>query len=766
MYRGLNQRLLRHTAVVRKEDNKTMSKPRSETEFSARYMERPRTIHWVFLLSCALFYLLMMAMIIFLFIKQSTSSSPSAGYYWLGTLAQFQVIAVVAITLNPVPKSYRVGIALCCLSILATLQGVLLGGMIHALPGIIIPINIMIIVIIINRYKTKSVDKEKQLARSGKILQQVLDTIPMPIFWKDLNSTFMGSNRVFAEDIGKQSTEEIIGKDDCIVPALLDLAVHRAEDIDVMKTGIQIINREDIYNTIDNKTKWIKTTKAPLRDADGHILGMLGVFENITSSKLAEQALYYEKERLRITLLSIADAVITTDAQGRITLINSVAEALSGWPAQDALGQDIGSVLILESETQGEQPVNPIAEVLRTGSAFSLTNHTSIVSREGVRRIIEDSAAPILAADGGIRGAVMVFRDVTEKKRKQDEILYLSYHDSLTSLYNRRYIEENIQTIGQAEHCPLSVIMGDINGLKTINERLGHTEGDRFLMETSRLLTAVCRPRDLVARWGGDEFIMLLPNTGAAQAEQICEAIREKSAALSPESLSLSISLGCATYTDASAEIARTINAAEENMYTQKLLNSRSYRNSILESFRKTLFEKSHETEEHANRLQILCRKMGIALGLPQTSLQELELLGAMHDIGKIGVPDSIINKPGKLTPDEWVIMKQHCEIGARLTQSIPEFVRVSDYILSHHERWDATGYPRGLSGEAIPLLARILCIVDAFDAMTSNRSYRDPVTPQAAVQELLANAGSQFDPELVRLFVNEKIYETETNPA
>ncbi len=739
---------------------------RRENGFPAGYTERPTTIHWVSLLLFALVYLVIMITRILLSIQQNAPAPQPSGYYWLGILAQLQVIAVIVITLNPIPGSFWVGITLCCLSILATLQRIILGGMINALPGIFVPINTILIVIILNRFKAKSAERRQQLHRSGEVLQKVLDAIPMPIFWKDLQSVFMGSNRVFAEDIGKQSPQEVIGKSEEIVPSFLAPDINRAEDCEIMKTGVPVINRERLFSTKDNRPLWIKATKAPLRDADGHIFGMLGVLENITSNKLAQQALYYEKERLRITLLSICDAVIATDAQGRITLINSIAEALTGWPAQDALKQDIGALLILESETQAQVLRNPITEVLRTGNAFSLTNHTCLVSRDGTRRIIEDSAAPILNADAEIQGAVMVFRDVTERKHKQDEILYLSYHDSLTGLYNRRYIEETIRKFEPESPFPLSVIMGDINGLKAINESLGHTEGDRFLMETSRLLAQVCRPTDILARWGGDEFIMLLPNTDAAQAEQICETIREAFTPLSPENLSLSISLGYATHSGESDGIARAISTAEESMYTQKLLNSRSYRSSILESFRKTLFEKSHETEEHAHRLQLLCRRMGAVLGLPQTALQELELLGALHDIGKIGVPDSILNKPGRLNPDEWMIMKQHCEIGARLTQSIPEFVRVSDYILSHHERWDGDGYPRSLRGEEIPLLSRILCIVDAFDAMTSNRAYREPVSSQAAVQELLDNAGSQFDPELVQLFVNEKIYETETRPV
>jgi HD-GYP domain-containing protein (c-di-GMP phosphodiesterase class II) len=157
---------------------------------------------------------------------------------------------------------------------------------------------------------------------------------------------------------------------------------------------------------------------------------------------------------------------------------------------------------------------------------------------------------------------------------------------------------------------------------------------------------------------------------------------------------------------------------------------------------------------------------MGEVMNLPQTTLQELELLGVLHDIGKIGVPDSILNKPGKLDEDEWVVMKRHSEIGSRITQSVPEFDRISDYILSHHERWDGKGYPRGLKGEEIPIQSRILSIVDAYDAMTSERPYHSPMTHEDALQELIKNAGKQFDPELIQLVIKERILEFDREKA
>jgi len=721
---------------------------------------QPKPLHWFLLFTCVISYIVLNVIIIYISSQEKDFYLNISRYTIFGILAQGQVLAVIFIALNPIKRSHWVGILLCGISIAATLLIILSSGLLYALPGVLGPIISIIICIIINNFKERSRQNTKDLLLSNELLQKVLDTIPMPIFWKDLNSLFLGFNQFFAKENGIRSPEQLIGKDDHSTPSSEQTEKYRADDSEIMRSGIAKINMEERHIMPNGDQVWVRTTKVPLRDAYGDVFGLLGVYEDITRKKLAEQELYYEKERLRITLLSIGDAVITTDKYKKVTLINSVAEGLTGWRAEDALGKDINLVLNLENEVTAGKGKNPIDEVFRERKTVELENHTLIISQTGEKRAIEDSAAPILGAEGDIQGAVMVFRDVTDRKIKQDEIIYLGYHDSLTSLYNRRFIEEKIKQMEETESFPLSVILGDINGLKMVNDVLGHYEGDRFLIKAAEIIVKACRPSDIVARWGGDEYIILLPNTDEAATEQVCENIRQSCMEFTETNIGPSLSLGTAIRKNDSEEIAKIIYTAEDAMYTQKMLDTRSYRSAILESFRRTLFEKSHETEEHANRLMQLGKHMGEAMNLPQTSLQELELLALLHDIGKIGVPDSILNKPGKLDDDEWVIMKKHAEIGCRIAQSVPEFVQISDYILSHHERWDGNGYPRGMKGEDIPVLSRILNIVDSYDAMTSERAYRSPMTQEEAIQELINNAGTQFDPDLVQLFIKEKIYE------
>lgn len=166
------------------------------------------------------------------------------------------------------------------------------------------------------------------------------------------------------------------------------------------------------------------------------------------------------------------------------------------------------------------------------------------------------------------------------------------------------------------------------------------------------------------------------------------------------------------------------------------------------------MFEKSQETEEHAERMMRLSKEMGLALGLSDSQLNELELLSALHDIGKMSISSGILGKSGKLNEEEWVEIRKHPAAGFRIAQATSELRPIAKYILCHHERWDGKGYPQGLKGESIPMLSRILTIVDSFDAMTNSRPYRSALTFEEAMEEIRNNSGTQFDPDLSRLFL------------
>jgi len=306
---------------------------------------------------------------------------------------------------------------------------------------------------------------------------------------------------------------------------------------------------------------------------------------------------------------------------------------------------------------------------------------------------------------------------------------------------------------------PLSVIIGDINGLKLINDAFGHAEGDRLIIESAKIIEGCCRQDDILARIGGDEFGIIMPKTDSATALEVMQniqtALKEFDSKNEIEMYRHSVSLGYATKEKIEEENWHILKTAEDHMYQRKLLEANSAHSAIIASIKATLFEKSHETEKHAERLVALSKAIGVALNLSQVELDKLELLATLHDIGKVGIRDYILTKPSKLSESEWAEMNRHPEIGYRIAMTSPELVPVAEGILYHHEWWNGSGYPKGLCGESIPLLSRIIAVVDAYDAMTNDRPYRKAMEPAAAVKIIRKNAGTQFDRDRFKVCVN-----------
>lgn len=332
-------------------------------------------------------------------------------------------------------------------------------------------------------------------------------------------------------------------------------------------------------------------------------------------------------------------------------------------------------------------------------------------------------------------------------------IEYLSFHDQVTGLHNRRFFEEQLNRFETGVELPITLIIGDINGLKLTNDIFGHSEGDKLLMKIADILRLSCRECDVIARWGGDEFALILTGADDNLATDMCNRVKAACSLASVDSIRPSISLGWSVKKSPYQDMQTVLKEAEDRMYRHKLLESKSIRSSILFSLNKTLFEKSSETEEHAQRLSVLSSQIGQEMGLSGNEMDELHVFSILHDIGKIAISDDILAKPGTLTSDEREIMKKHCEIGYRIAQSSQELAYISEYILSHHERWDGNGYPLGLKAKEIPKLSRILAVADAYDVMTHERPYRKPVRHQDAMEEIFQCTGTQFDPAVTAAF-------------
>ena len=343
-----------------------------------------------------------------------------------------------------------------------------------------------------------------------------------------------------------------------------------------------------------------------------------------------------------------------------------------------------------------------------------------------------------------------------DRKQTEEMIKHLSFHDSLTDLYNRAYFLEELKRLNFPRYFPLSIVSIDINGLKFVNDTFGHGEGDKLLKHLAAILKKISRKGDILARVGGDEFAVVLPATSFSHTREFCERIKKvcTNNNIKPAYLMPSISLGYATQNGNYKDIDSLIKVSDDRMYQDKLFTVKNREKHLLDSILVLLQERDPHTRNHAQRLENLAVSLGREICLSEFELNNLKLLALLHDIGKIAIPDNILFKTCILTSSEWEKMKQHSEIGYRMARNFPDFAPIAKEILYHHEKWDGSGYPEGLKGEKIPLLSRIISIVDAYDVMQFYRPHKGALNKTKALKELEKYAGSQFDPNLVKVFI------------
>lgn len=465
---------------------------------------------------------------------------------------------------------------------------------------------------------------------------------------------------------------------------------------------------------------------------------------------------FQEKYRrlIETTMISIGDGVISTDTSGKVVFLNKAAEKLTGWTQEEARGKLIKEVFNIVNEETQEKNEDIVKKVLKLKKTLKLAVPTTLISKNGVRRPIEDSAAPIVQENGKTSGVVLVFRDFSEQKKKQDEIAFLSYHDQLTGLHNRRFYEEELSRMDTERNFPITIMMADVNGLKLTNDAFGHKTGDVLLKKIAAILQSECRADEIIARTGGDEFVLLLPKTDAKDANKIVDRIQFATANEIMENVILSISIGFAVKKDASDNMREVCKKAEDDMYKHKLFESASMRSKTIDIIMNSLFEKNNREMLHSKKVSEICVDIATKMMLKKDEINLIRIAGLMHDIGKIGISDKILNKVKKLNRDEWREIMRHSEIGYRILSSSNDFSEIADCILEHHEKWNGKGYPKGLKGEEISLAARIITVADSYAAMTSDRTYRQALSEEAAIASVNANAGIQFDPAITKVFV------------
>ena len=517
--------------------------------------------------------------------------------------------------------------------------------------------------------------------------------------------------------------------------------------------SIPHMNRDEMeVNCKDGTTKWCDVTSQCIRNGNDD-LTLTGVARGLQERSLVEEALLQSIKKHREILSSIEEGYYEIDRQGKLTFSNDAAFRLCGYTRSDFISLDYKE--LFKDPEAVKQKFKQVYLSRKPESNFT----AEIIRKDGITLFMEMSISPMYSEDDGneVIGFRGVARDITERVVFQQQLEYHSMHDQLTGLYNRNYFEEELVRLTKSRDYPISMISADVNGLKLINDTMGHDHGDRLLKAASEVLTSSLRGSDVLSRVGGDEFTAILLRADEKVVEKVIKRIKNIVAEYNKEQndLYLSLSLGAATAANNDTSFQELYKRADDQMYRDKLSPGSKVRGRIVKSLLSALEKRDFIADGHGRRLALLCRKVGERVKLSPRQMANLTLLAQVHDLGKVGIPEPILFKEGPLSAKEWLIIKEHPEKGHRIALSSNYLNGIAGLILKHHERWNGSGYPLGLRGLEIPIECRIFAIADAYDTMTNHRPYYSLKTKKEALKELKDCSGSQFDPDLCALFIS-----------
>jgi diguanylate cyclase (GGDEF)-like protein/PAS domain S-box-containing protein len=587
------------------------------------------------------------------------------------------------------------------------------------------------------------------LVMSEELFFKAFSYLPNVMTLSTLEGMFIETNAAFTETLG-YTREEAIGSN------ALDIVWidpgERARFLDVLNNEGSIYKMEaHFWHKEGHEVIALISSVKVMIGGSEYILSSI---VDITDRIDAQEAL----NRYRFLFDEVQDSIILINMKsGRIVDANNTALRTYGYTRDEMLKLNFSLLHGIDKNRKKHNARKNLKGFLfeslhrrKDGSPFyvEISSSTTTVKKHKyllwvIRDISERKQAEALRC-----------KDAEEIIKHLEELEYISEHDPLTGLNNRTYFEKVLNNQGASRIN--GILMCDIDGLKLVNDSIGYQAGDALLIAATGVLKKCSGANDILARVGGDEFAVLLSDTDMGLLNKRARQIQQEVEAYNTRDplIPLSITVGVAFKEDRTISIFELIKTADNNMYRQKLLSSQSARSAIVKILMKTLEARDFGTENHAVRLVKLMRIFAHKAGFPIWRMEDLMLFSQFHDIGKVGVPDRILYKPGSLNQEEKFEMQKHCEIGYRIAQASPDLAPIAELILRHHEWWNGQGYPLGLQESEIPIECRMLSIVDAYDAMTCDRPYRKAMSHESAVEELMACRGSQFDPELVRVFL------------
>lgn len=360
------------------------------------------------------------------------------------------------------------------------------------------------------------------------------------------------------------------------------------------------------------------------------------------------------------------------------------------------------------------------------------------------------------AAYGGEDIICSILTDITEMKHQQDEILKMSYHDAMTGLYNRRYYFQVMEELNKSNQLPISMATIDLDGLKIINDTLGHEFGDQAILTVCDILKKGADENYILIRTGGDEIVALAPSTSEEKLKRYLRSCKMEIIHHTIEGIPLSISYGVASKNNLETNMQSVAALSEDLMYSTKILQSPKQKSMIVQTMARRLFDRQHYIREHSFRVAELAAEFGRYINLPDKKVKALEQLGYIHDIGMIAIGDVPLQLEEELSEREHMDILRHPQVGNRIVRSMFGFEEVATAILYHHENWDGSGYPYGISGEHIPYLARVISIVDNYDWYIRVKEAKgETVTLEEMQEKYLKESTQKFDPILVTMFLS-----------
>ncbi|MBN2861346.1 MAG: diguanylate cyclase [Sphaerochaetaceae bacterium] len=477
---------------------------------------------------------------------------------------------------------------------------------------------------------------------------------------------------------------------------------------------------EGRFPVSEHTERWISVNISNVYDEAGRLRGHIGIQIDITEKKIQEQELRNRENNYRILTEFARDMIwIYNLDTHRFTFLSPAVEGVLGWTPDEVKSGGLGLLVTERTLHTLNQQIERFSEEFRRNGKVSSDATVRIEhKRKDGKKVHSESLLNFRYNEEGQLEVIGISRDISETKRAEEHLVFTSYHDQLTGVYNRRFLKDFLNEGLDTSHYPLSIILCDLNGLKLTNDVFGHSIGDTLIVENAQLLSSFARSSDIVTREGGDEFVMLLPATTAEKAHSIVEAMRNRCKEISVNELHLSTAFGTATLETMKDEYYSAYHTAEKHLYADKLKTSPEYKKELIDTFLKSLFTSDKALERHSLSVSLLCGRIAQVLSLDDAKIEQLTLAGKLHDIGIIGLDTRMMPDVDYKMSEGVGEYARHAELGYHIISSVPMYGEIATWILAHHEQPDGKGYPRNLSGVDIPLESHIIHVANDYDLL------------------------------------------------